>query len=85
MEDMETFSHPDTVRRYGEEKSELFEEILSHLRIFCHLYCRILGSCIGKVTSIGSSRNTMGKYLCRPCRGYSIDAEAKDGKFVEEG
>jgi len=28
---METFSHPDTVGRYGEEKSEIFEAKLRHI------------------------------------------------------
>jgi hypothetical protein len=35
---MGTFSHPDTVGRYGEEKSEIFEAILRNRHIFCDLF-----------------------------------------------
>jgi hypothetical protein len=41
---MGTFSHPDTVGRYGEQKSEFFEAILRHRHIFCDLFCRIYNS-----------------------------------------
>jgi hypothetical protein len=48
---MGTFSHPDTVRRYGEEKFEIFEAIFRRIPIFCHLFSGIHNSLIGAIAS----------------------------------
>jgi len=49
---MGTFSHPDTVGRYGEQKSEIFEAILRHSPIFCVLFRGIHNYGIGAISSI---------------------------------
>jgi len=82
---METFSHPDTVGRYGEEKSEIFEAKLRHIPIFCHIYSGLYTSGLGTISGINSTSHAMGKCLRRTCHNWRAISKTKGRIFREEG
>ena len=47
---MDTFSHPDTVGRYGEQKIEIYEAILRHIHIFRDFYSGLHASGLGAIS-----------------------------------